>query len=68
MEIEAAALANYKCCSVGVLTYTFIYSSSSNTYLIILLLETCTSPFYVLRHTMYLTLAVAVLSLSFTVS
>ena len=25
-------------------TYTFIYSSSSNTHLIILLLETCTSP------------------------
>ena len=34
--------------------YTFIYSSSSNTYLIILLLEACTSPFYVLRHIIYL--------------
>ena len=39
----------------------YIYSSSSKAYLTILLLETCTSPFYVLNHTMYLTLAVAVL-------
>ena len=37
-------------------TYTFIYSSSSNTYmyLVTLLLETCTFPLYVLRHTIYL--------------
>ena len=36
-------------------TYTFIYSSSTNTYLIILLLETSTSPLYVLCYTIYLT-------------
>ena len=41
---------------------------TSNTYLIILLVETCTSPLYVLRYTIYLTLAVAVRSSSFTVN
>ena len=48
-------------------TYTFIYSNSSNTYLVILLLETCTSPLYVLHYTIYLTLAIATPSSSFTV-
>ena len=41
-----------------------IYNSSSNT----LLLQTCTSSFYVLRHTIYLTLAVAIQSSSFMVA
>ena len=39
--------------SAGVLTYTFTYSSCSNTYFTLLLLETCTSPLYVLRYFYY---------------
>ena len=42
MEVETAALAKYMClvCESSYYdTYTFIYSSSSNTYLIILLLH-----------------------------
>ena len=39
--------------SAGVLTYTFTYSSCSNTYFTLLLLETCTSPLYVLRYFCY---------------
>ena len=37
--------------SVGILSYTFIHSCSSNTYPIILLLEACISQIYVLRYT-----------------
>ena len=44
---------------MGVLTYTFIYTSSRNTYLIILFLEACTNPLYALRYSYHLTLAVA---------
>ena len=43
--------------SMGILTYAFIYSYSSNTYPIILLLEACISK--ISRYT-HLTLAVAV--------
>ena len=35
-------------------THTFIYSSSSNTYRVILPLEMCTSPLYVMPYTVYL--------------
>ena len=53
--ISTSALTNYMYSGWESLTlwHTFIYSSSSNAYLIILLLETCTSPFYVLRYTIY---------------
>ena len=54
-----AALAMH---SSHILTHTLSFTAALaiHTLRIIFLLETCTSPFYVLRHTIYLTLAVAV--------
>ena len=66
MEVETAALANSTCAVVWESShydiYTFICSCSINTYL---LLE---ASIYVLLYTIYLTLAVAILCSSFTVS